>query len=417
MAFRPCLSQAVLEDRLVLSASGSSFSSVLGAVANQNAAIGSSPSPPAQIAPLTSLVSAGKGGQISVVSSTQNPASVSDTSQSALLSSGSAVSAGPTGNGSTTTGSTGVTSTGTGTLTGTTGTTGGSTGTGPGSSGASIGSTLTGSSSGSGTGVTSTITGLSSTGTGMGDNGSNLGNSQTTLPGTYTQFQSISLLASEPAYALALPGSGLTNVAYGALPGVLGTPHSAIGYWGYSNGYGNGFYQFVSTAMNSGPQFNNAYRGYFRLKDSFISGFGFSLTTQGSGAASSPAVFGTDVGGMGGIGTGGRGMGTGGLGSGGSGRSGAGILSTGVGGRVLEGQASVAQAWEVLAMVPWVVPLLRPGPIAEAGPPRQLPVPELRPPEHQVPESLEPHLRLLVIQPPAAREPLVPPPGARAVAA
>ena len=91
-----------------------------------------------------------------------------------------------------------------------------------------IGSTLTGSSSGSGTGVTSTITGLSSTGTGMGDNGSNLGNSQTTLPGTYTQFQSISLLASEPAYALALPGSGLTNVAYGALPGSSALPTARL---------------------------------------------------------------------------------------------------------------------------------------------------------------------------------------------
>ena len=43
-----------------------------------------------------------------------------------------------------------------------------------------------------------------------------------------------------------IPASVAINLPTGQLPGDAGTPHSAIGYWGYTDPFDNGFYDFVS---------------------------------------------------------------------------------------------------------------------------------------------------------------------------
>src|SRR5271166_1443919 len=133
-----------------------------------------------------------------------------------------------------------------------------------------------------------------------------------------------------------IPASVALNLPTGQLPGDAGTPHSAIGYWGYTDPFDNGFYEFVSETESDPDYFNSVDQGFSMLKDSFSSGFSFPQPTLPSST---------------GTGTGGLGTGTGdlsGLGMGGIGRTGSGHLrfgntakgGTGLGGKASGGNAS-----------------------------------------------------------------------------
>ncbi|MBV8312648.1 MAG: hypothetical protein JO344_19875, partial [Planctomycetaceae bacterium] len=128
-----------------------------------------------------------------------------------------------------------------------------------------------------------------------------------------------------------IPASVAINLPTGQLPGDAGTPHSAIGYWGYTDPFDNGFYEFVSETESDPDYFNSVDQGFSMLKDSFTSGFSFPQPTLPSST---------------GTGTGGLGMGTGdlsGLTMGGIGRSGSGHLrfaNTAKGGTGLGGKTS-----------------------------------------------------------------------------
>ncbi len=130
-----------------------------------------------------------------------------------------------------------------------------------------------------------------------------------------------------------IPATIAINLPTGQLPGIAGTPNSAIGYWGYTDGFGNGFYDFVSETESDRDYFNSLNPGFSMLKDSFTSGFSFPQPTQPTQGPST------------GTGTGGLGTGTGDLGGlgVGIGRSGSGHLrfgNTGKGGTGLGGKVS-----------------------------------------------------------------------------
>ena len=113
----------------------------------------------------------------------------------------------------------------------------------------------------------------------------------------------------------------------GPLPEIVGTPNSGIGYWGSSNGLVNGYYQSASATIRSSPNLSSVNRGFARLTDSFMSGFGNPQFTPGSATGTSIGEFG---GGAGGVGFGGMG---GGRGTGGTTKVGVSLGGTGIGGR------------------------------------------------------------------------------------
>ena len=130
-----------------------------------------------------------------------------------------------------------------------------------------------------------------------------------------------------------VPATITINLPTGPLPGIAGMPNSALGYWGYTDGFDNGFYDFVSETESDPDYFNSLNPGFSMLKDSFTSGFSFPQITQPTQAPGT------------GTGTGGLGMGIGGLGglSMGIGSSGDGHLrfgGTGKGGTGLGGKVS-----------------------------------------------------------------------------
>ena len=135
-----------------------------------------------------------------------------------------------------------------------------------------------------------------------------------------------------------IPATIAINLPTGQLPGIAGTPNSAIGYWGYTDGFGNGFYDFVSETESDPDYFNSLNPGFSMLKDSFTSGFSFPQLTQPTQGPST----GTGTGGLG-TGTGdlgGPGMGIGGLGAGHLRFGGTGKGGTGLGGKVSGGFGS-----------------------------------------------------------------------------
>ncbi len=350
MAFRPCVSQSTLEDRLVLNGGASA---AMGAIGSQAAAI----LPPAHAAtlvlPMTSASLISSSGHTSGAGSlTGNNVSNLGSSQFAGSPGNDAASGGSTGIGGTTT-----TGTGGGTLTGTTST-------------SSVG---TGSSANTGTGLG--ITGIDS-----GLLTSNLqGTQQLAIP-SYTAIQTVSGLSYDPAYALNIPGTTPLNLPTGPLPGIAGTPHSAIGYWGYSNGFDDGFYDFPSEVTRSAAVFNNSYQGYYQLTDPFIASFQYSMTTQGCGASSGPAVSSTEAGGAGGGGTGTRGMGPPSLAP-------SEVAARAGSAKLFSVPVLVAQAWEAWATLMRMRRVGLPPPKVRAQavlPPRP------RAPEHPLPETRPP---------------------------
>src|SRR5208283_2119560 len=92
-----------------------------------------------------------------------------------------------------------------------------------------------------------------------------------------------------------IPATIAINLPTGQLPGIAGTPNSAIGYWGYTDGFGNGFYDFVSETESDRDYFNSLNPGFSMLKDSFTSGFSFPQPTQPTQGPST----GTGTGGLG----------------------------------------------------------------------------------------------------------------------
>ena len=124
-----------------------------------------------------------------------------------------------------------------------------------------------------------------------------------------------------------LPASTAIDLPAGPLPGVAGTPHSAIGYWGYADGFDNGFYDFVSETVDSTPYFNNNNRGFSMLTDSFGSGVAYHQPSMAPGTqnATSDHGMGTGEGGTGAMGISGHGIGA------------AGRVGAGIGGTALHG--------------------------------------------------------------------------------
>jgi hypothetical protein len=181
MAFRPCLSQAFLEDRLVLNNGAVGVSSPIQAIATHAAMIGAAAIPAALVSPSTAS---------SAVSSAKQTPVAASPSQSSLAISNSNQFTGSTG-----TGSTGAGSAGTGS-----------------------------------TGVESTDTGIATTIVG----------STQALPTPFNNSLQNSTSNVEILYDI--PATIAINLPTGQLPGIAGTPHSAIGYWGYTDGFGNGFY-------------------------------------------------------------------------------------------------------------------------------------------------------------------------------
>ena len=120
------------------------------------------------------------------------------------------------------------------------------------------GSTGTGS-----TGVESTDTGIATTIVG----------STPALPTPFDNSLQNSTSNVENLYDI--PATVAINLPTGQLPGIAGTPNSAIGYWGYTDGFGNGFYEFVSETESDPGYFNSLNQGFSMLKDSFTSGFSF----------------------------------------------------------------------------------------------------------------------------------------------
>ena len=103
MAFRPCLSQAFLEDRLVLNSGAVGVSSPIQAIATHAAMIGAAAIPAALVSPSTAS---------SAVSSAKQTPVAASPSQSSLAISNSNQFTGSTGTGSTGAGSAGTGSTG-----------------------------------------------------------------------------------------------------------------------------------------------------------------------------------------------------------------------------------------------------------------------------------------------------------------
>ena len=199
MAFRPCLSQAFLEDRLVLNSGAVGVSSPIQAIATHAALIRATASPAA-------LVQSGLAA--SSPTATSSLARLAPARQCT---------------GSTGTGSTGVESTD--------------------------------------TGIATTIVG-----------------STEALPTPFDNSLQNSTGNVENLYDV--PATIAINLPTGQLPGIAGTPNSAIGYWGYTDGFGNGFYDFVSETESDPGYFNSLNRGFSMLKDSFTSGFSFPQLTH-----------------------------------------------------------------------------------------------------------------------------------------
>ena len=248
MAFRPCLSQAFLEDRLVLNSGAVGVSSPIQAIAT-HAPVAASPS--------------------------QSSLAISNSNQFT---------------GSTGTGSTGAGSAGTGS-----------------------------------TGVESTDTGIATTIVG----------STPALPTPFDNSLQNSTSNVENLYDI--PATIAINLPTGQLPGIAGTPNSAIGYWGYTDGFGNGFYDFVSETESDPGYFNSLNPGFSMLKDSFTSGFSFPQPppTLGSGTGTGTGGLGTGTGDLGGLGMGIGRLGVGHLRFGNTGKGG-----TGLGGKVSGGFGS-----------------------------------------------------------------------------
>ena len=80
------------------------------------------------------------------------------------------------------------------------------------------------------TGVESTDTGIATTIVG----------STQALPTPFNNSLQNSTSNVENLYDI--PATVAINLPTGQLPGIAGTPNSAIGYWGYTDGFGNGFY-------------------------------------------------------------------------------------------------------------------------------------------------------------------------------
>ena len=132
-----------------------------------------------------------------------------------------------------------------------------------------------------------------------------------------------------------IPATIAINLPTGQLPGIAGTPNSAIGYWGYTDGFGNGFYDFVSETESDPGYFNSLNQGFSMLKDSFTSGFSFPQPTLVSGTGTGTGGLGTGTGDLGGLGMDIRRLGVGHLRFGGTGKGG-----TGLGGKVSGGFGS-----------------------------------------------------------------------------
>ncbi len=264
MAFRPCVRQAFLEDRLVLNGGGAGVPGAVQAAAAHVAVLQAPASPfvtgyapAAQVASAATAAAAAPSGSLL-------QGNVGGLTSNSVTGSGGG-------------GSNQIVLTGPGSQAGV-GSSGGST----------QASTTTPGLEGSG----SSVTGLSGF------------NSTTSIP-----------LGITLNYSLYSPGTALPAIPTGPLPGVLGTPHSAIGYWGFTSGFANGFYSFRSSTMRSTAFFNSANRGYFRLSETFQGGYGFTPPTlAGNGNGMGTAGIGSSPGGAGGIGTEPGGIGTGGLG-------------------------------------------------------------------------------------------------------
>jgi hypothetical protein len=111
-------------------------------------------------------------------------------------------------------------------------------------------------------------------------------------------FQAVSELASDPAYAFNIPGTTPVNLPSGPLPGVLGTPENVIGYWGYNDDFGNGYYDYVSSTVDSTPFFNNPSEGFRLLSENPPSKISAPPTTTGGSSGISPDAFVLSLGGM-----------------------------------------------------------------------------------------------------------------------
>lgn len=119
--------------------------------------------------------------------------------------------------------------------------------------------------------------GLTATGTSIGSTGTDvLSIGTTTITGVTSQvsptiafssFQDVSDLASDPQFALRIPGLTPVNLPTGPLPGILGTPENVIGYWGYNDDFANGYYQYVSSIVASTPYFRNPAEGFHLLSE------------------------------------------------------------------------------------------------------------------------------------------------------
>ena len=230
MAFRPCVSQAFLEDRLVLNGGAVGVSSPIQAIATVSPSTASS------------AVSAAKQALVAA-SPSQSGLAISNSNQFT---------------GSTRTGSTGAGSAGTGS-----------------------------------TGVESTDTGIATTIVG----------STLALPTPFDNSLQNSTSNVENLYDI--PATVAINLPTGQLPGIAGTPNSALGYWGYTDGFDNGFYDFVSETESDPDYFNSLNPGFSMLKDSFTSSFSFpQLTqpTQGPSTGTGTGGLGTGIGGLGGLG-------------------------------------------------------------------------------------------------------------------
>lgn len=108
----------------------------------------------------------------------------------------------------------------------------------------------------------------------------------------YTAFQAASNLAVDPTYALRISGVVPVNTPGGPLPGVLGTPHSVLGMWGYPNGLGNGFYEYVSATARSTPFLSDFTQGFVWLAQGFaLNGTGMSINPTGPGTGAARGVF------------------------------------------------------------------------------------------------------------------------------
>src|SRR5271157_4462016 len=231
MAFRPCLSQAFLEDRLVLNSGAVGVSSPIQAIATHAAMIGAAAIPAALVSPSTAS---------SVVSSAKQAPVAASPSQSRLAISNSNQFTGETGTGS--------------------------------------------------TGVESTDTGIATTIVG----------STQALPTPFDNSLQNSTSNVENLYDI--PATIAINLPTGQLPGIAGTPNSAIGYWGYTDGFGNGCYDFVSETESDPGYFNSLNPGFSMLKDSFTSGFSFPQPTLVSGTGTGTGGLGTGTGDLGGLG-------------------------------------------------------------------------------------------------------------------